>query len=169
MLNLSLVAISRGEVSAQWEVPVDHAVWEGVEPHPAETVHVEVEARPVGEDSVFVRGRVRTTVELSCRRCLGPVRREIDEPIEIFFDELADEEAADLAGEVYALPGGTELDLAGPIREQLVLRLPRYALCDEACRGLCAQCGADLNQTACECVPQTGAGPWDALKKLKFD
>jgi uncharacterized protein len=169
MLNLSLVAVSRGEVRAQWEVPAEDAVWEGLEPSPVEPVHVEAEARSVGDEAVFVRGRVRTVVELSCRRCLQPVRQEIDEPIDLLFENLGSEEEAELAGEVYPLPTGAELELAEPLREQLVLRLPKYALCEEACRGMCPQCGADLNETACDCVPEAGPGPWDALKKLKFD
>jgi uncharacterized protein len=169
MLNLSLAAVSRGEVRAQWEILLDHPFWDGVKNRPVEPVQVEVEARQVGEDSVFVRGRVRTVMELPCSRCLILVRSEIDEPIELLFEDLEDEEKDELVGEVYPLPSGTELELDDSLREQLVLLLPEYALCDEACRGLCPHCGADLNQAACDCVPDSGSGPWDALKKLKFD
>ena len=55
------------------------------------------------------------------------------------------------------------------LREQLLLRVPAYVVCREECRGLCPQCGANLNETTCACEPEQAASPWDALKKLKFD
>jgi uncharacterized protein len=170
MLNLSLTAISRGGQRAQWEVPVDHPLWEGADLHLVEPVRVRVEAQPMGEDSVLVRGDIATTVESSCRRCLATVRVPVDEPIDLLFDELAATEQDELAGEVYPLPGrGDDLDLSDPLREQLVLHAPAFVLCKEECRGLCPRCGAALNRTACDCVPEPEPGPWDALKKITFD
>jgi uncharacterized protein len=55
------------------------------------------------------------------------------------------------------------------VREQVLLQVPQFTLCREECRGLCPTCGADLNEGACECVPEQGASPWDALKDVKFD
>jgi uncharacterized protein len=169
MLNLSLAAVSRGEVRAQWEVPVDHPLLEGLDARPVTALTVEVDVRPIGDEGVFVRGRIATVVELPCRRCLSTVREEIDESIDLLFEPLEEGEEAELSGEVYPLPFAGELELGEAIREQLVLRLPRYALCDEACRGLCPQCGTSLNEGSCDCVGDEGPGPWDALKKLTFE
>jgi uncharacterized protein len=170
MLNLSLAAVYRGGARAQWEVPRDHPLWEGAAIALADAVRVEVEANPMGEGAVLVRGQIRTRVEDTCRRCLTPVEVQVDEAIDLLFEELSEEEADELAGEVYPIPArGDELDLAEPLREQLLLHLPGHVLCTEACRGLCAHCGADLNRTACDCVDEPEAGAWDALKKIKFD
>ncbi len=69
-------------------------------------------------------------------------------------------------GEVYPLPErGTEVDLTAAVREQVLLQVPQFALCSEECSGLCPQCGTDLNDGACECVPERAPSPWDALKK----
>jgi uncharacterized protein len=71
---------------------------------------------------------------------------------------------------VYPLPArGDELDLREAVREQLLLRAPRFALCREECRGLCPTCGADRNQDDCGCVPEPAVSPWDALKNVTFD
>jgi uncharacterized protein len=170
MLNLSLAAISRGGARAQWEVPRDHPLWEGSGLALLEPVQVEVEAQPMGDRAVLVRGRISTQLEGSCRRCLAAVRVEVDEPIDLLFEELAEDEADELVGEVYPLAGRSDdLDLGEPMREQLLLHAPGYVVCSEDCRGLCPRCGADLNRTACDCVPEPEAGPWDALKKIKFD
>jgi uncharacterized protein len=75
-----------------------------------------------------------------------------------------------MEGDVYPLDlHAAELDLTEALREQLMLRVPQYVVCDEACRGLCPQCGANLNETECGCTPPEEPGPWDALKKIRFD
>jgi uncharacterized protein len=61
---------------------------------------------------------------------------------------------------------GERVDLEPLFREELVLAVPYAPLCKEDCKGLCSQCGADLNSGACGCRP-----PIDprlaALTKLK--
>jgi uncharacterized protein len=46
---------------------------------------------------------------------------------------------------------GDVLELDDILREQVLLSLPMHPRCSEECRGLCANCGADLNQTQCDC------------------
>ncbi|MFO7974154.1 MAG: DUF177 domain-containing protein [Candidatus Hydrogenedentota bacterium] len=46
---------------------------------------------------------------------------------------------------------GSEIDLARPMWEELVLFAPSKTLCKEDCAGLCPHCGADLNTTLCSC------------------
>ena len=170
MLNLSLTAVSRGEVAVEGEISPDDRFWEDTALALAEPLHVELRAHSVGE-GVLVRGRMRTRLELECRRCLAPVQHEIDDRFELLYEPISDEEEeVALSGEVYPLPPrGDVIDLRPALREQLLLRVPEYVECGEDCRGLCPQCGTDLNRATCSCVPETGPGPWDALTKLKFD
>ena len=46
-----------------------------------------------------------------------------------------------------------EIDLNELLREQFYLVLPMKPLCQENCRGLCSQCGTNLNTDTCECAP----------------
>lgn len=168
MLKVSLTALDRGEVTVREQVPPDDEMWEGSGLTLAEPLDVDLTARFVGE-GVFLRGRLRTRVRQACRRCLTSVEQEVDDTIDLLFESLSDEdEGAD--GEVYPLPArGDELDLRDAVREQLLLRAPEFVLCSEACKGLCPQCGTDLNAGECDCVPEQAASPWDALKNVKFD
>jgi DUF177 domain-containing protein len=43
------------------------------------------------------------------------------------------------------------VDVAGMVREAIVLALPSQILCSPSCKGLCSQCGRDLNQGECGC------------------
>lgn len=48
---------------------------------------------------------------------------------------------------------GDEIDVSALVQEQTLLALPSQPLCHEECKGLCPQCGADLNLAPCECRP----------------
>ena len=47
---------------------------------------------------------------------------------------------------------GEEIDVSPMLRERMLLALPTLPLCREGCRGLCAQCGRDLNAGPCDCA-----------------
>lgn len=60
---------------------------------------------------------------------------------------------------------GDTVDLDRQIADAVTLALPYAAVCDPECRGLCAQCGADLNQDECSCEQPrdprwTGLAQW---------
>jgi uncharacterized protein len=58
------------------------------------------------------------------------------------------------------------LDLGELLREQFLLALPMKPLCDDGCRGLCPECGANLNRTPCGCAPTWEDPRLAALKGL---
>ena len=100
---------------------------------------------------VEVSGALAGTVELQCYRCLA----SFDYPVELRVREHAviapegPEPADDYADEYQVVAG--VLDLEEVFRDRIVLAIPLKRLCDEGCRGLCPDCGADLNSEQCEC------------------
>lgn len=90
-------------------------------------------------DTLIFRGRLKSRVEHTCGRCLKPV----EEPVEHPFDM------------VYEVRGKEEVETLDDLREILILDHPIRYLCREDCRGLCLQCGADLNPGACGCPPSS--------------
>ena len=59
------------------------------------------------------------------------------------------------------------IDLAHLIMEQFQLALPMKPLCKDACKGLCPQCGTNLNTGSCDCSPIWEDPRLAALKALK--
>ncbi|MEK7691147.1 MAG: DUF177 domain-containing protein [Bdellovibrionota bacterium] len=53
--------------------------------------------------------------------------------------------------------------------EQMLLQVPFQPLCDENCKGLCSNCGADLNIGRCACAKIKRESPFSALKNLKLN
>jgi uncharacterized protein len=169
MLHLSLAAVDRGDAHLREQVPPDHPMWNGTAVELASPLEVDLTATDVGE-GILVRGTLAATVRQACRRCLEPVERQVREHVDLLFTEPrpGEEEVDD--GEVYLLPArGDALDLTDAVREQVLLQVPEFTLCREECRGLCPSCGANLNDGACECVPEQAHSPWDALKNVEFD
>lgn len=130
-------------------------------------LQVRLEAQQAGPD-VVVRGRLRGTFGLECRRCLEPVDVGIDEEFGRLYRAGA-EAGADESEDVLRLPDGAELDLADAVREQVVVSVPRYAICREECRGLCPHCGTNLNESECECTTDELDERWAPLRQLKSD
>ena len=59
------------------------------------------------------------------------------------------------------------IDLKDVLTEQLQLQIPFQPLCKESCKGICANCGADLNVGRCACAKLTTTQPFSVLKDLK--
>ena len=84
-------------------------------------------------------------------------------------DEPANEDGAEVAeGDLDVFPfDGEKIDLEPLFREQFVLAIPFAPLCREDCKGLCPQCGTDLNSGTCSCEKPTDPR-LAALKGLKL-
>ncbi len=113
-------------------------------------------------DGILATGTVTGPWRAECRRCLAAVAGEVTVP----FTELYEEHPRD--GESYPLRHD-HIDLAVLAREALLLELPLAPLCAEGCRGLCPQCGADRNQTSCQCAVEEADPRWAALEGLRLD
>ena len=61
-----------------------------------------------------------------------------------------------------------EVDCGSIVEECIILALPLTVICSEDCKGLCAQCGGNLNQTTCSCAEDSpGDERFAVLKGLK--
>ena len=168
MLPLDLARLSReGFVRVEGEIPPDAPLWEGTGIKLKGPLHVDLKASEAKSGEVVVRGVVEGTLDQECRRCLDPVAVPLREEVTFVFappDVLGGVED----GEIRVLPADQrEVDLAEPIREEVILVAPTYTLCDPDCRGLCPRCGADWNETTCECAVEEPDPRWDALRALK--
>ena len=59
------------------------------------------------------------------------------------------------------------IDLGHLIMEQFQLAVPMKPLCTDECRGLCPQCGTNLNTGTCDCSRTWEDPRLAALKNLK--
>jgi uncharacterized protein len=120
---------------------------------------------------------VTLTVEANARERCSRCLKEIETPIEISFEEeyVPVVDANTGAPVRNALPPDTfrigpdfVLDLHEGVRQYILMSEPAKPLCQADCKGLCPNCGADLNQGACRCAGE-GDDRWQALAGLKTE
>jgi uncharacterized protein len=134
-------------------------------------VELSVDVRKTGDDVFRLTGRVTATLELECGRCVEPFTIPVDASFDLrYVPQTANKGAGqreigedDLATAYYR---DGVLDLVELVREQFQLALPMKPLHDEACRGLCPECGANLNRTDCGHSPTWEDPRLAALKGL---
>ena len=98
------------------------------------------------DDDIFLKGKTLGTLDVMCGRCAQHFEKKID--LSLFVtcsprDRSSQSDQDSEEGLVFF--DYAELDLAQIIREQFLLALPMNYLCREDCKGLCNQCGTDLN------------------------
>ncbi len=168
MLRLDLFRLGReGTVQVDARVPADDPLWEGLEPPFEGPVEVLLRVSYAGSGEIVARGTVRAMLLQECRRCLEPVRTRLAEELTMVFVPSDSLEAED-EGDVRPFKANAaELDLGQSVREELVLAIEPYVVCDPECRGLCPRCGANRNTETCSCT-EVGSDPrWDTLRALK--
>lgn len=127
-------------------------------------------------DGCLVRGNLKGEVALPCNRCAEDAPVVIDSSFDSFEpfpiapedqtkDEPFDSEADELI--VSLVDGAPEINLAGLLWEEFVLALPVRPLCKPDCKGLCPDCGKNLNEGPCSCVREEGDPRLAALRGLK--
>ena len=119
-------------------------------------VHVALEIHK-DKDRFRLVGTVRTELELDCGRCLEPFRLPLDGAFDLRYlpaSELSNEDEREVTEEDLdtSFYREDQIDLNELLREQFYLALPMKPLCRDECRGLCPQCGTNLNTEACHCT-----------------
>ena len=165
MLSFDIRSLEAHAVHVDGELAADDAVWEEGDLRPATPIHATGRLSAAGAGRFYWSGRVTGTARAECRRCLKPAEARVQSDVQLLFAEAGSAEADD--PDVYVIdPRDHELDLRPAIREQWLLSAPVYALCEEACKGLCPTCGADLNAGPCDCA-QAADSRWDALRHAR--
>jgi len=125
------------------------------------------------KDKFRLVGSVRTELELSCSRCLEPYRFPIDAAFDQRYLPLSAQGDTEMEHEIEendletSYYSNDQIDLNELIREQFYLALPMKPLCGENCKGLCGQCGTNLNVATCDCAPGWEAPRLAALRAIR--
>ena len=96
------------------------------------------------DTSVYVDAEITVTVKGECSRCLSDATVTVSALLQEEFTENGREEDG------YTYSRG-QLDLTAAATEMLSLAMPVQILCKQDCKGLCPSCGANLNETQCNC------------------
>ncbi len=169
MLSFDLRSLDAKAAVVEGELAPDDDVWQESDTRPSDPIAVTGRISAAGEGRYYWSGRLAGSIDLACRRCLEPVHLDVDEEAHMLFAEAEEDDDEVDDPDIFRIPpGANTLDIRSAVREQWLLVVPAFALCREDCKGLCANCGADLNAGACACPPATDSR-WDALRAARPD
>lgn len=113
-------------------------------------------------DGIRLKAVMRVPMQYVCDRCGGLFQENL-------FIET-NEKIVEGSSEDYYSYENSAIQLIPIMENEIMVHLPTHVLCNPNCKGLCSICGANLNETTCQCQ-QTKVGannPFAALKgKIK--
>ncbi|MEK7863724.1 MAG: DUF177 domain-containing protein [Chloroflexota bacterium] len=118
----------------------------------------------------YLEGRADARIEMACSRCLrtfeAPVHADFAEQYYATIGVITGEPLDDAPRDAKTIDSDFRIDLTPLLREELILAIPLAPVHSEDCKGLCDDCGADLNL-----APHTHDEPvdprWARLEVLK--
>lgn len=116
--------------------------------------------------SLILRARAEGSMQTSCARCM----KDITVPVGFDIDEnLVVGESAENVDEDVIVLGDAKFDADDIVFENFLMNVEGKYLCGEDCRGLCANCGKDLNEGECDCAKQAIDPRWSQLLDIMKD
>ena len=150
-MEVKLTDIPEGGMTVEGEISPEEMDVHG----PSFSIEHPVKVRLLVEivDDVFVaKGSYSAAVRGKCDRCLKAFEIDPSNSDYLFGKELNKSDET--------------MDLTEGILEDILLGLPMKMLCSETCKGICPQCGIDLNVGKCTCKPRSNVTPFSELDKL---
>ena len=114
---------------------------------------------------VYVTAQLSTEIEIECGRCLEIFETTLNPTFEVQYRQTSDPEKdgwfdEDLGIRYYA---GEYINIAEDIYQAVMVEIPLWPICSEACQGLCPQCGHNLNLGNCHCQKTKQISPQFAV------
>jgi uncharacterized protein len=120
--------------------------------------------------AVLLDGKASAQTTTECSRCLDPAQLElVGEPIAYYvFPDHADQ-CDESDDETIIIDASGIVDIEEQILAAMIFAVPDVVLCSDDCAGLCATCGANLNEGPCSCDEQKidPNHPFAALAQLQ--
>lgn len=111
---------------------------------------------------LLVQADFQGQLELECARCLEPYEQDL----QWSFTELYAFDRRSITDSGLILPEDGHIDLEPLMRDYALIEVPINPLCRLDCRGLCPECGENLNQIDCGHRQLDSDSPFSALKSF---
>lgn len=114
---------------------------------------------------LFLQAEFQGSLELECVRCL----ESADHQLKTDFSELYAFDARSMSESGLLVPESGYIDLEPIFREYAILEIPINPICAANCKGLCRECGQNLNEKDCGHSQTDSESPFSILKTYLKD
>jgi uncharacterized protein len=113
-------------------------------------------------EGILAQGEINGLTQSLCVRCLD----EIKQSLGVTLGDLFAYPASTAPEASLTVPETGILELTPHVREYFLLAAPMQPLCKQDCKGLCPECGGNLNEESCD-HPESDIDPrFEVLKSL---
>ena len=154
-IHLSDITDSEGKhIQLQLDLDLDKISFQMGDYPILEKTPVELEITNTGNKVLELKGIGSVTVGIPCDRCLEQVAVKIPYEIEQKLDmkKSDTERVQDLDENDYLT--GMDLDVDRLVYLEVLMSWPLKVLCRDDCKGICSQCGKNLNDGPCGCAEE---------------
>ncbi|MFC1554589.1 DUF177 domain-containing protein [candidate division KSB1 bacterium] len=133
----------------------------------AENLNSEVTVGVQGKN-YYIKIFTNTDVKFECDLCLEDYISLYEVKTVLVYTEDPNLDPENEQDDLFFLPKGQDvIDLTKDIKQNLQLNIPMKKICKENCKGLCSECGINLNNKKCDCLKEIIDPRWDALKEIQ--
>lgn len=111
---------------------------------------------------LYLQGHFEAQFTLECVRCLS----DFEQAVSFEIEELFAFSRRSVTDSGLILPEDANLDLRPLVRDYALLEIPINPICKVDCKGLCLQCGQNLNEADCGHSNLQDESPFSRLKDL---
>ncbi len=111
---------------------------------------------------VLLKAQVAFVYSAPCDRC-GVL---VEKPYNLSFEHVVVTSVEDDESDGFVVAEDMQLDVEELINDDIVLWVPTKFLCKKDCKGLCDQCGQNLNEGSCQCKATKGDPRLAVLESL---
>jgi uncharacterized protein len=169
MLRLEIGAVPEGVSSAElesnpseWGEPVEVGRLEA-------PVRLKLDVTRKGQD-LYLKGKASVRAVLQCGRCLEEYTCDLAAPIGVWVvvgGSAGGSDTEKRENVIEVKNGARYADLTEHVRSELLVQLPLKQVCRDDCKGLCPECGTNMNLDTCGCKKEAHDSRWEALKEFK--
>lgn len=119
-------------------------------------------------NQIVLKTELKINARFECDRCNSDfIAILVTDYKMVYLFGSNDEDNKDSVDVIYLPADASEIRLEAEIRDYALLAIPMKKLCKEDCKGLCLECGKNLNEGACSCGNHDVDPRWLPLKELK--
>ncbi len=116
---------------------------------------------------VLLKAILHAKANLTCDRCAEAFVSDIKKEYRTVYFFNEEDTGGYPKEEIVILPSdNTVIDITDDVRQFTQLTIPLKVLCQPECKGLCQECGTNLNKNTCSCTATYVDPRWEQLNKL---
>lgn len=127
------------------------------------------------DKGIWISAKIQTEIEIDCGRCLNSFSRQINVdveeevlPADSLNNRISHFEHKEEYLETSLIDSNNILDMSDMVIQYIDINMPMNRNCDVQCKGLCTECGTNLNFNKCNCERNSINNEWNFLSSTRI-